>query len=232
MTPAVWIGVGLWILGLLAYWELWICEGTHLGQRFVVWLYDLAATRYEDIKQFDTLWERRFLAEPVEQVLGRLPDARVLDVGAGTGRLARGLLQLPGVQATVICLEPSARMAALGVGRTPDKLAPWLRAWAVPLPFPDETFDMVSSLEILEFTPRPMKTLAELIRVLRPGGWLMVTNRVGWEAPLILGKTYPRQHFPGILTGLGLVDVEDFRWQMTYDLIWGRKPYPQEAQIL
>jgi ubiquinone/menaquinone biosynthesis C-methylase UbiE len=215
----------------LAYWELWICEGTHLGQRFVVWLYDLVAARYEDIKQFDTLWERRFLAEPVQQVLGQLPDGLVLDVGAGTGRLARGLLQLPQVHATVICLEPSARMAALGARRTPDGRAPWLRSWATPLPFPDEIFDLVSSLEILEFTPHPMKTLAEFVRVLRPGGWLLVTNRVGWEAPLILGKTFRRQIFPSVIRGLGMTDVEDFRWQKTYDLIWARKPYPEETHL-
>jgi ubiquinone/menaquinone biosynthesis C-methylase UbiE len=94
----------------------------------------------------------------------------------------------------------------------------------VPLPFSDDTFDLVASLEILEFTPNPRKTLVELVRVLRPGGWLLVTNRVGWEAPLILGKTYPRVQFPGFLKGLGLVEVEDFRWQKTYDLIWARKP--------
>jgi SAM-dependent methyltransferase len=228
LTTGLWVALALLMVALLAYWELWICEGTHLGQHFVVWLYDLAATRYEDIKQFNTLWERKFLAEPVQQVLGRLPDGLVLDVGAGTGRLARGLLQLQEIQATVICLDPSARMTKLGVKRTPDDRAPWLRAWAVPLPFSDETFDLVASLEILEFTPRPTQTLKELLRVLRPGGWLLVTNRVGWEAPLILGKTFPREHFPEILKELGLVEVEDFRWQVTYDLIWARKPYPEE----
>jgi ubiquinone/menaquinone biosynthesis C-methylase UbiE len=212
------------LFGLLVYWELWICEGTHLGQRFVVWLYDLAAIRYEDIKKFNTIWERQFLGEPVQRVLGQLPDGLVLDVGAGTGRLARSLLQLPAVDATVVCLEPSARMTRLGADRTPDECAPWLRAWSVPLPFSDDTFDLVASLEILEFTPNPRKTLVELVRVLRPGGWLLVTNRVGWEAPLILGKTYPRVQFPGFLKGLGLVEVEDFRWQKTYDLIWARKP--------
>jgi ubiquinone/menaquinone biosynthesis C-methylase UbiE len=224
MIPGVWIGLAVVLVLVLAYWELWICEGTHLGQRFVVWLYDLAAIRYEDIKQFNSLWERQYLGEPVRQVLGQLPQARVLDVGAGTGRLARSLLQLPGVDATVICVEPSVRMARLGIKRTPQERAPWLRAWSVPLPFPDNTFDLVTSLEILEFTPNPTRTLAELIRVLRPGGWLLVTNRVGWEAPLILGKTTPREQFPGVLERLGLIEVEDFRWQKTYDLIWSRKP--------
>ncbi len=224
MSTSLWFIVAILALLLLAYWELWICEGAHLGQRFVVWLYDLAATRYEGIKQFNTIWERQFLGEPLRQVLGQLPDALVLDVGAGTGRLARSLLQLPGEDATVICLEPSARMARLGYERTPEDRTTWLRAWAVPLPFPDDSFDLVASLEILEFTPNPIATLRELIRVLRPGGWLLVTNRVGWEAPLILGKTTPRKDFPVQLAGLGVTEVEDFRWQKTYDLIWARKP--------
>jgi ubiquinone/menaquinone biosynthesis C-methylase UbiE len=224
MNPAIWIASLVLLFLLVAYWELWICEGAHLGQRFVVWLYDLAATRYDDIKQFNTIWERQFLAEPVQQLLGHLPDGLVLDVGSGTGRLARSLLQLPNMDATVICLEPSVRMTKLGVNRTPEDRAPWLRAWAIPLPFPADTFDLVASLEILEFTPKPRKTLQELVRVLRPGGWLMITNRVGWEAPLILGKTYPRAQFPGVLEAMGLVSIEDFRWQKTYDLIWARKP--------
>ena len=224
MTPMLGIATALLVLGILAYWEVWICEGAHLGQRFVVWLYDLAATRYDDIKQFNTIWERRFLGEPVQYALGHLPNGLILDVGAGTGRLARSLLQLPDVDGTVICLEPSARMTRLGVARTPENKTPWLRAWSVPLPFPAETFDLVASLEILEFTPDPMQTLTELQRVLRPGGWLMVTNRVGWEAPLILGKTYLRDQFPDILKRMGFVEIKDFRWQKTYDLIWALKP--------
>ena len=38
-------------LVLLAYWELIIVEGAHLGPGVVVWLYDLAARRYDRIKQ-------------------------------------------------------------------------------------------------------------------------------------------------------------------------------------
>ena len=138
MTLVIWIVLVVLLFFLIAYWELWICEGTHLGQRFVVWLYDLAATRYDDIKQFNTIWERQFLAEPVQRVLGQLPAGLVLDVGSGTGRLARSLLQLSNVDATVICLEPSSKMIRLGVSRTPEDSAPWLQAWSVPLPFPAE----------------------------------------------------------------------------------------------
>ncbi|MGD8620757.1 MAG: class I SAM-dependent methyltransferase, partial [Anaerolineales bacterium] len=210
------------VLAIL-FWELIVSEGTHLGRRFVVWLYDLAANQYERIKQFDSQWERRFLAEPVAQVLGSLEDPLVLDVGAGTGRLAKGLFQLPDVRAKVICLEPSVKMGNIGRNRTPDHDAQWVRAWAVPLPFPDGSFDLVASLEILEFTPDPWETLSEMARVLRKDGFLLVTNRVGREARWIFGKTFSRKDFPDVLEQVGFDAVEVFPWQVTYDLVWARR---------
>ncbi|MEE9513272.1 MAG: class I SAM-dependent methyltransferase [Anaerolineales bacterium] len=212
----------LFVIGI-TYWEIWVCEGAHLGRRFVIWLYDVAAGRYERIKQFDPIWEQRFLAEPVAKVLGTLPNALILDVGAGTGRLAYSLFKLPAINARVICLEPSKRMLTRGRSRTPSQSTRWIRGWAVPLPFPDDCFDILSSLEILEFTPHPLQTIEELARVLRPGGWLLITNRVGKEARWIFGKTFARERFPEILRDLGFENVEVFRWQVTYDLAWARK---------
>ena len=220
----LWLAVPILLLIALAYWELWVCEGTHLGRHFVVWLYDLAARRYDGIKQFDTLFERRFLGEPVATVLGSMDNSLVLDVGAGTGRLARSLFQLQSVRARLICVEASACMLAIGREHTPDDRTHWLRGWAVPLPFPSGCFDLVVSLEILEFTPRPKETLTEMARVLQPGGWMLVTNRVGPEARWILGKTWRRERFAEVLASVGLVDVEVFPWQVDYDLAWARKP--------
>jgi ubiquinone/menaquinone biosynthesis C-methylase UbiE len=156
-------------------------------------------------------------------VLGTLTDPLVLDVGAGTGRLAKGLFQLPGFKAKIICLEPSVKMGKIGRNRTPDHSAEWVRAWSVPLPFPSGSFDLVSSLEILEFTPDPRETLAEMARVLRPDGYLLVTNRIGREARWILGKTFSRKEFPSILEAAGFDMVEVFPWQVTYDLVWARR---------
>jgi ubiquinone/menaquinone biosynthesis C-methylase UbiE len=204
-------------------WELWICEGAHLGRRFVVWLYDLAAGRYDRIKGFTPAWERRFLGEPVATALGGLPGARLLDVGAGTGRLARALLPIETFHGTLIALDASRRMLGFARRVAPASARRWVRAWAVPLPFAAHTFDMVASLEALEFTPEPRRTLAEMVRVLRPGGWLLVTNRVGWQAPWILGRTFTRAAFPQVLEGLGLHGIETYRWQIDYDLVWAIK---------
>ena len=223
----IWIGIFLAVIFIaLAIWELWVCEGTHLGKHFVTWLYDLAAGQYDRIKGFNTLWERQFLGEPVVKTIQALPDPKILDVGAGTGRLARSVFQVPEFDDPVICLEPAHRMIREGRMKTPDGLALWVQAWADPLPFPENAFDLVSLLEVLEFTPHPDRTLRELARVLRPGGWLLITNRVGREAPWIVGKTHPREVFPVILEEAGFSGVETFPWQMDYDLIWAQATDP------
>jgi ubiquinone/menaquinone biosynthesis C-methylase UbiE len=211
------------ILTTLAVWEFWICEGSHLGRNLVVWMYDLAATRYDRIKSFDHDWERRFLGEPLAAAISGLTGARLLDLGAGTGRTARALLPIRPFRGRITCLEPSRKMLSIGRQLTDSGFTDWVRAWAVPLPFAEGTFDVVVSLEILEFTPDPRGTLAEMVRVLCAGGWLLVTNRISWEAPLILGKTFRRDAFRDVLQGLGLQDIEVHPWQVDYDLTWARK---------
>jgi len=94
----------------------------------------------------------------------------------------------------------------------------------VPLPFSKDTFDLVVSLEVLEFTPHPADTLGELYRVVRPGGWLLITNRVGRDSRWILGKIIERDQFESVLQTHGFNEIEMFPWQVEYDLIWARKP--------
>jgi ubiquinone/menaquinone biosynthesis C-methylase UbiE len=221
----VWIALFLVLLiSGIVLWEAWVCEGAHLGQRFVVWLYDLTANRYDRIKSFDFDWEQRFLGDPIHAATAALLDARILDVGAGTGRLARTLLPLSPINGLVVNVEPSRKMLSIGRRITQADHMPWVRAFAVPLPFSSNTFDIVASLEMLEFTPDPQKTLTELVRVLQPGGWLLISNRIGREASWILGRTYRRETFAAVLEEAGLQDISVYPWQMDYDLAWGRKP--------
>jgi ubiquinone/menaquinone biosynthesis C-methylase UbiE len=223
------------VIILLLVWELWICEGAHLGRRIVVWLYDIAANRYDGIKQFDAEWERQFLGEPLRKILSDIPDARLLDVGAGTARTFRALSEAAlgdniegGIELSnpslFVGLEPSVRMMELGRQKVDDEYK-WIRGWAVPLPINPGSFDVVVSLEILEFTPRPRQTIDEILRVLRPGGWALLTNRIGWQAPFILGRTVSRSRFPEYLQELGFEQVEVFPWQVDYDIAWARKPW-------
>jgi len=212
------------ILILLAVWELYFCEGAHLGRRSVIWTYDLAARRYDGIKRFDPVWERRTVGEPVATVFGDLQGVRLLDVGAGTGRLARAVGAAGGLKGTLWALEPSRNMLDLGRSFNLPYPTHWVQGWSQPLPFAAESFDLVASLEMLEFTPRPTRTLREMVRVLRPDGWLLVSNRIGWQARLILGHNFSQRALRQILENEGLVDIQFFAWQIDYDLVWGYKP--------
>ena len=217
----LWSLIGVVVLTLV-YWEIWICEGAHLGRHFVVWLYDLLAGRFESIKQFDPEWERHALGEPLASAIGHLGRARVLDVGAGSGRMARALPPVLLSRLRLVAAEPSARMVALGRRLAPLPY-PWLRAWSDALPFPAGTFDVVTTLEVLEFTPSPQRALREILRVLRPGGLLLVTNRVGPQASWIFGRTVRRSRLVPYLASFGLTDVHVTPWQVEYDLAWATK---------
>ena len=217
------------ILAVITFWELWVCEGAHLGQRFVVWLYDLTAPYYDGIKQFDPDWEKHFLGEPVASVARNFSPADVLDIGSGTGRLARALLPLEQFDGWLVCLEPSEHMTRHAFEQSSPKEADWVQGWAIPLPFQAQSFDIVVSLEMLEFVPDQTGVIEEMIRVLRPGGWLLLTNRIGFEARLILGKTQSSQQLLNKLGSLGLEDIEQFPWQRSYDIIWARRSQPSRA---
>jgi SAM-dependent methyltransferase len=91
------------------------------------------------------------------------------------------------------------------------------------LPFDDGTFDAVTCLESLEFLPRPLEALAEMVRVLAPGGALFLSNRVGHEARLLPGKAIPRPQFKRTLASHALRDVDIRAWQPSYDLAMARK---------
>lgn len=213
------------LIGLLAVWELWICEGAHLGRRAVVFLYDITARRYERIKCFDPEWESKYLGEPFARSLARLDGAKVLDVGGGTARLARAMLPWDIFEGVIYNLDASRPLLHVGRDLANSERIRWVQSWAVPLPFGPETFDAVSCLEVMEFTPRPHNVLQELTRVLRPGGWLLITNRISWRGALILGRSFTRRDFVSFLKGAGLQDIDVLPWQVEYDLAWARKPF-------
>lgn len=211
-----------------ALWYLLIkTEGIYLGRGMVIWLYDLYAGRYDDIKQYDPVTEDMFLAQPI---LERLDDARaplVLDVATGTGRLPLALLEQPGFQGRIIALDLSRKMLA----RAATKLAPFgervalLHQPAEVLPFPDGAFDLVTCLEALEFVMDARAVLGEMVRVLRPGGLLVLTNRQGLDARLMPGHTFAHDAFERLLRDdLGLSQVEVLPWQFDYRIVYARKP--------
>ncbi len=181
------------LLGLFIYWLIFLTEGAFLGERVVVWLYDLYAGRYDKIKDWVDDDEIYYLAEPFANDIGPLRQPPlILDVAAGTAALTRATRKaglLP--DSTWVLLDASAKMLDQGKAHLgTDPAIYFLQHSAQILPFDDDTFDVVACLEALEFFPKPEGALVELIRVLRPGGLLFTTNRVGTISAMMPGKTW------------------------------------------
>lgn len=112
-----------------------------------------------------------------------LAGARIVEVGCGAARLARELLaRFPSAELTG--LEVDDRQHAKNLAAPMERLH-FVRAGAECIPFDDASFDGALMLKSLHHVPRArMDTaLAELARVLRPGGWLYVSEPV-YAGPL------------------------------------------------
>jgi ubiquinone/menaquinone biosynthesis C-methylase UbiE/uncharacterized protein YbaR (Trm112 family) len=227
----VWLGLGVVGLAVLIYWQLIIAEGAYLGPRVVAWTYDLVARRYDAIKQFVPREENWFVGEPLFQALEDRPRPLVLDVATGTGRLPLALLRKH-FQGQIIGLDLShgmLRQASAKLQIYGDQVH-WLWQDARRLPFDDDVFDAVICLESLEFMPRPLDVLGEMVRVLAPGGVLFVSNRVGHEGRLLPGKVLSRPAFRQALAALPLRGIAVEPWQVQYDLAMARKAGGQETE--
>ncbi|MBC8170615.1 MAG: class I SAM-dependent methyltransferase, partial [Anaerolineae bacterium] len=115
VAPIVVIGLIAISLVGLAWWLLITTEGVYLGQRVVIWLYDLYATRYDGIKQFLPDYDDLLLAQPIMNEIVPKTDPLVLDVATGTGRLPAALCRLPYFAGHIIASDPSRKMLAQAV---------------------------------------------------------------------------------------------------------------------
>jgi SAM-dependent methyltransferase len=104
-------------------------------------------------------------------LLGEGPG-RVLDAGMGGGRLVE---ELAGRGWTVSGADVSDEMVALARRRAPELAGSLVVAPIETLPFEAASFDAVTALGVLEFTPDPEAALRELSRVLVPGGKAVVS---------------------------------------------------------
>lgn len=208
------------------YWAVVITEGAYFGRRLVTHLYDRGAGSYDGIKGFDATEDAWSLGIPMMRNLAGVQHPLVLDVATGTGRMALSLLRQLTFEGHVVGLDVSQEMLKIARRKTQRYTGRLTLVWkdASRLPFVDESFDAVSCVEALEFLPQPRATLAEMGRVLRPGGSFLVTNRIGWERYLLPGRAFTSARLEAMLVALGLERVWTRPWQTYYDLIWARKP--------
>lgn len=175
-------------------------------------------------------WSPRGLSLRMEAYLGMLPTfnlppaARVLDLGCGAGAYSRVLAE-SGLR--VVGVDYAWRVAVQARQRTTPVTVDFLSADATCLPFSDARFDHVVCVGLFQSLQRHQRAMAEIFRVLRPGGalCLMTLNRrnlknrlerrLGREDIIMVdGKPQPRlntydpDHFCADLAAVGFVDLQ------------------------
>ncbi len=227
------IGIALVIIGYLLDREVYFYEGVHLGPRAQAWLYDRWAKQYDKGKRESQLRDTEMLARPLMNALSDVPAPFILDFATGTGRLSYALLSQPDFTGHILALDLSQGMLAQAVekistlpqgghtGSPQRENIEFLRHVSLPLPFADATFDAVCALEVLELFPSMDEPLAELTRVLRPGG-ILLTSR-GTEESGRRAKVKSREVFTSLLAGRGLVRIEIVKWWKLFDRVTAKK---------
>jgi SAM-dependent methyltransferase len=136
----------------------------------------------------DHWWNPEFLRMVAEQ--WPLPEIkRVLDVGAGVGHWRRALTPVlgPGTRFTSVDREKLWAQTQAERARREDATEPVdvCVSDAMALPFSDGSFDLVTCQCLLMHVPAPDRAIAEMTRVLRPGGLLVVAEPTNITSSLV-----------------------------------------------
>ena len=100
----------------------------------------------------------------------------ILDVGSGAGQIAKHLLKYSDSGASVTCFDISFEMLRRARNRLQSDVPRNLVADLSHLPFADGSFDCITCGYVLEHLPDPRPGLAELARVLAPGGRMLLLD--------------------------------------------------------
>ena len=174
-------------------------------------VFDSVASRYDLMNDLMSggihrLW-KRFTIE----LCAVRPGQTILDIAGGTGDLAARFSRLVGQDGKVILADINAAMLEVGRDRLIDKGA-WdnievVQADAQYLPFADNTIDCITIAFGLRNVTDKAIALQSMLRVLRPGGRLLVLEFSKPTSPL-LGKIYDQYSFQ-ILPAMGRLVAQD-----------------------
>ena len=196
----------------------------------------------------------RFAAHLIDLAAPRAGE-RVLDVGCGTGIVARSVAPLVGERGAITGIDVNPNMLAVArrVSAPSRPAIDWREGDAAALPFDDANFDVVLCQYAMQFFPDPPAALREMRRVLAPGGRVALMlgrsiehNRVyGLLADAMARHAGPqadammRSPFPGwtaadlrdLVSGAGFRDVHvgihimTLRYPSAADLLWQEASY-------
>jgi ubiquinone/menaquinone biosynthesis C-methylase UbiE len=139
---------------------------------------------------------------------------RLLDVGSGAGQIIKHLLKYADGDATITGFDLSPEMLRRARGRLDSDRPQLLSADLTRLPFADGAFDCVTCGYVLEHLPEAKPGLAELARVLQPGGrMLLLTTEESfggaWTSRIFLCRTYNRKELMQTCREVGLEPVNE-----------------------
>ena len=138
-------------------------------------MFSTIANRYDLLNHLlsanvDKRW-RRIVATKVREKLMAPSNSQVLDVACGTGDLSRTLFEITG--ARVVGTDFCRPMLTIAAGKISSQI-PLIEGDALRLPFRSGSFDAVTIAFGLRNLSSVEDGLAELCRVLKPGGWVAV----------------------------------------------------------
>ncbi len=140
-----------------------------------------SAGDFDAIAQF--IWS---VGAVVAETAGIEPGMKVLDVATGSGNAAIPAAQAGG-EVTGLDLTPELFVAARRHAEEAGVTIEWVEGDAEALPFEDASFDRVLSTFGVMFAPRQKVAAAELARVCRPGGSVVVAN---WTPAGFIGRMF------------------------------------------
>jgi SAM-dependent methyltransferase len=186
----------------------------------------MAAALEERAQALDQLQVNKALVDVLAPVAGE----HILEVGCGSGVLCRqvALCVAPGGKVTGVDISPEFLRIARGYAANAGLSAPvqWGAGGAEVLPFQDASFDRVFAVRLLLHVSDPGAVLNELVRVVRPGGRVIVmdwdfdtvaidhsdrelTRRIiHWRCDHHGGNNWSGRQLWGLMATTGLVNVK------------------------
>ena len=193
---------------------------THFGYRdvprrekenLVAGVFHSVAGKYDIMNDLMSMGVHRIWKRFTIELSAVRPGHKVLDIAGGTGDLTSQFSRLVGTEGTVVLADINDSMLRVGRDKLLDKgiasNIEYVQANAECLPFPDNTFNCITIAFGLRNVTDKDKALTSMLRVLKPGGRLLVLEFSKTHSPA-LTKAYDTYSFK-LLPAIGKLVAKD-----------------------